>query len=57
MKVYFAASAGVREDDVDPQHAIWLVQLNVAFLTHAEAEAAGRLRRAQTSVSSISPSS
>jgi hypothetical protein len=52
MKVYFAASAGVREDDVDASHAIWLVQLNVAFLTRAEAEAAGRLRRTETIASS-----
>ena len=52
MKVYFAASAGVREDDVDTQHAIWLVQLEVAFLTRAEAEAARRLRRTETIIPS-----
>lgn len=52
MKVYFAAGAGVREDDVDPSHAIWLVQLNVGFLTRDEAEAAGRLRRSEVTVPS-----
>jgi len=52
MKVYFAASAGVREDDVATQHAIWLVRCKVAFLTRAEAEAAGRLRRTETTVPS-----
>jgi hypothetical protein len=54
MKIYFAASAGVREDDVDASHALWLVRLNVAFFTRAEAEAAGRLRRTETVVSTSS---
>ena len=48
MKIYFAAGEGVREDDVDTSHALWLLQLNVAFLTRDEAEAAGRLRRSET---------
>ena len=38
MKVYFPTRSGVREDDIDPSHAIWLLQLKVAFLTREEAE-------------------
>ena len=54
MKIYFAAGAGVREDDVDASHALWLVRLNVAFFTRAEAEAAGRLRRSEAAVPATS---
>ena len=50
MKIYFPTGAGVREDEVDSPHALWLVRLNVAFFTRAEAEAAGRLRRSEATV-------
>jgi hypothetical protein len=38
MRVFFRMRQGVREDEVDLDHAIWLLRLKVAYLSREEAE-------------------